>query len=642
MTRALLPGDRLAVDTETTGLDPSRGARPFGVSLADLDGGTAWIEFPVDPSTRKVLYDRRPRAYARLRRTLGDPSITKVFFNAKFDVKMLRAAGLPVSGPIEDVFIKVRVCSEHSGNHGLKPLAKRYFDFPDDDEVELRKVVASLRTRAKRVGGYALAEGVAGDYWLPRHATEIMEKSVTLRKSWRERDVEEALERAVEMEGVCERYGIRDAERTIMLDALFDGLLDELDVRGVYDEEMREVWPVTLRMEKRGVRLDRAATISGRDEAIRRGKAAQESIVREVGAGFNPRSPKQREEYFLDRLGLEPLAFTPKGNPKIDKDFFHHYASTVPVCRAMVEHERCEKAVSTYFDAYLEAMDENGTIHPSFDQAGAITLRYSCRDPNFQNIPKRADDGDIMLEVRRPFGPRPGHVWYCGDYAQIEARIFADKAEEPTMLEAFAAGRDVYDELAATVARLSEIEITRRDAKDIFLGKLYGLGRRKLLYKLMSSSRGSVDSDAADAIVDAFDETFPSVVEFQRRTISEVKREGKVRNRFGQVIAVDPDAAYKGVNYLIQSEAARLMKGAMVRCARYLDAIGYGWLVMTIHDELVFEFPVDRRPLRVLRTLKRLMEDNRGAFPRVETKVEFDLVMSTWLVKRPCKWARST
>lgn len=634
----MLAGRTIAVDTETTGLNTWLGARPFLFTFADLNGLTTWREFSVDPETRRVDY----RGDKELRRWLADPAVGKVFFNAKFDMRMCEAAGMPVRGHVDDVMFMAKVCRTDELSYGLKPLARKYGGFKTEDLDALKKAVQSLRTRAKGLG-FRLAEDLEADYWLTQHAERIMVDSLRALKSWektkgqaREKRLEEARGRAAEIGDMCHTYGALDAERTMFLYQLYQGVMDDLGVRHIYDAEMR-LLPVTYAMEGRGVHVDAEVAEAGRNMAARQSRVALRKLQRIAWPGFNPASYPDKVKLLVEREGLVPLRETDAGNPQVDKYFLDHYEDECSEARLIQDFSRADKAVGTYFNNYL-SMAVDGLVHASFDQAGAKTLRYSCREPNFQNVPKRGKEGDIMLEVRRPLGPRPGCVWYMGDYSQIEARIFADHAGEETILEAFRAGRDVYDELTARVAELTGVEVTRRDTKDIFLGKLYGLGRKKMLRKLMASGVEGVTEEIADSVVSAFDTTFPRVREYQGEIMREVRREGVIINRYGQRVDADPDAAYKSVNHLIQSEAARLMKDAMVRCHRYLREVGYGWIVMTIHDELVFEFPADRRPVRVLRRLKKIMEDNRGMFC-IPTPVEFTKTTGSWLDKTPCRWA---
>ena len=108
-------------------------------------------------------------------------------------------------------------------------------------------------------------------------------------------------------------------------------------------------------------------------------------------------------------------------------------------------------------------------------------------------------------------------------------------------------------------------------------------------------------------------------------------------NRYGQKIKIDRDFAYKGVNAIIQSDAARLMKRALIRCHAYLEKIDYAWLLLPIHDELISEFKKSTEGARhrgVLRDLKTLMENQDGLY-EVETPVDFDVCETNWLERKP-------
>ena len=87
-------------------------------------------------------------------------------------------------------------------------------------------------------------------------------------------------------------------------------------------------------------------------------------------------------------------------------------------------------------------------LHPNFQQARAATARLACKMPNFQNVPNIAiSRGMEPVEARRPFGPRKGYVWYHPDYSSMEARIYADEANDKKMLKAFRRGEDVFNDM---------------------------------------------------------------------------------------------------------------------------------------------------------------------------------------------------
>lgn len=591
----------VASDTETTGLRFWQGDRPFMWSFCDDSGKTRVAQFLVDPLTRAVDYDRPVRGGPEIediREWYGDSARSHVFWNAKFDVRMIGGAGVSVTGTIHEGMFAAHVCDSDQPTFALKPYSARWADITTDDQDVLKKAVVKLRRAAKR-RGWAIAESVEADYWLTQYADEL--------------DVPEASR-------LCEKYAATDAERTMVCWLGLVERMRDLGVREVYDAEMR-LWPVIYSMEERGVRVSPRRTRECRVELERERDTARAVISKECGAGFNPASAPQKVAYFVEKLGLEPLAYTAKAhNPQVDSDFFEAHRESCPAAEAMIRWSECEKSLSTYVSAY-ETLAVDWVIHASYRQLGPLTGRLACAEPNLQNIPKR---GSALTRLaRRPLGPRPGHSWYAMDYMQIEARLFAEASQEEALLAAFEAGRDPYQELADTIQAASGVGVARQVAKGIFLGKMYGMGRKKMAAQLR------MDLSEAREVFDAYEAAFPRSVEFMRECISAASRTGEVRTVYGRRIPVDRKLAYKAVNYKIQPEAADLIKHAMVRCDEYLQETGRAWLLMQIHDELVFEVE-DGAPRWIVQGLVERMEDNEGMF-KIATPVDVSRIRGSWL-----------
>lgn len=613
--RQFIPeGKLIAVDTETTGLNRWRGCRPFIFSFCNERGVTGHIEFEVDAYTRSVKYTTNTKGFKQLKSFLENPNISKVFHNLKFDVGMCNSAGIQVRGVLHENTLAAHNCNSQENNYKLKDLAAKYADFSKDDETELQKAIVKLRNKSKPYG-IKIAQGkdaVKQDYWLTQYAPQLLP----------EIDVERVRFLAV-------KYARFDAERTMLLWLMYVEQMEKLQVRPSYDFEM-QVLEVIRKMENNGAYVDPNRVDSGLEKSaaiIARNSAI---IEKEGGAGFNPNSGPQKIKYFIEKKGFKALSVTTKTrSPQIDNDFLESIEDKSPMAKAILEHSRAIKAKSTYLENYKISSDTLSRIHPSFKTL-TKTGRLSCTDPNLQNVPVRVPKESAMALVRQPFGPEPGCVWYLGDYAQIEARIFADEADEEYMMEA-CRGSDVYTDLVRIIKEVTGIEISRQHAKTIFLGKIYGLGKSKLIAQL------GCGEDEAQTLIDTFDEMFPRAKAYMKETIREIYSNGYVWTRYGKHLTVDQNFAYKGVNYKIQGNAAGLMKKAMVKCQAYLEEIGYGKLVLSIHDELIFEFPIDRRPLRVLRHLRSLMEDNEGVY-RVPTPVDFKKATLSWTDKIPVTW----
>lgn len=603
-------GNLVACDTETTGLSRWRGDRAFLFSFCNENGRTSHIEFDVEPD-RTVNYESNPEGYNLLAKFFRDKNITKVFHNAKFDIGMIQAAGLVFRGKFHETTFAAHNCNSSEDNYKLKHLAKKYADYDTEDEDDLKKAVISLRRQAKNFE-MKLGEEVEQDYWLTQYADQLLSP-----------------EKARGVRILARTYAECDAERTMLLWLMYEKIMEEMDVRFHYDHEL-EVLKCIQQMENNGVYVDPVLVESSIRAAEGIIRENEHIFVREVGPRFNPKSGPQKIEYFINTMGFTPLAYTAKSRqPQVDNDFLESIESKSPLARAILDHSRAIKAKNTYLENYRVSMDASCRIHASL-KATTATGRLSCTDPNLQNVPVRVPVTSAMYLVRKPFGPAPGNIWYLGDYAQIEARIFADEADEKHMMEA-CRGSDVYAELVKIIERVTGIKISRQHAKTIFLGKIYGLGKRKLIANLQCGEAEGQE------LINTFDDMFPRAKQYMKETIREIYDAGHVRTRYGKRLVVDQNFAYKGVNYKIQGNAAGLMKKAMLRCQAYLDQIGYGKMVLSVHDELIFEFPIDNRPISVLRHLRSLMEDNEGVY-RVPTPVDFKKATRSWTDKTPVRW----
>lgn len=626
----------IAVDTETTGLNPWTGDRPFGISLATAAEETAWFEFAVNAGTREVKYNTPD--YAIVKGILEDTTIDKVFFNAQFDIRMLEFAGINVAGNIHESSLAVRICGVDRPYWKLKPLCKHFFDISDEDEQILKKFIQTLRTRAKSLH-YNLGEVLEQDYWLIQHAGNIMLCGLHLLKTYQDASLtkkgnldDEARRIAKDMHDAVKHYGTRDAVRTIITWLFFEEQLREKKLYGIYEEENELLLNTTYNMVSRGIQLDRDAVQRGMVKAKQLQAVTRFKINKTFWYGFNPNSVNDKRRYFIDYKRLMPLSHSKKTSaPSIDEAFLEYHARTEPGAKAIIEHVAARKAKATYFDYMAVNHDAEWVLHPDLNQYGTLTGRYSGR---FLTVPKRAKPGSIMLDVRRCLVPREGCYWLLADYSQIEARIYADEFEEETMLAAFSKGEDVYTALEESIIKHTKVDVGRQVAKNIFLGKIYGLGLEHLIEMIMEESHVDVDRDGAVDIVVAFDDTFPIVSESMKRIAKQVERTGFIKNRYGQVIYVPYDFAYKGVNYIIQSTAQRFIKRAMLRLAIRLENMKDSvCLLLQIHDELMFECSNGVKAVKLAKHIKPIMEHDGEKFKSVQLTVEFEVCTKNWLEK---------
>jgi DNA polymerase I-like protein with 3'-5' exonuclease and polymerase domains len=680
-----IPGNVVAVDTETTGLDTWKGCRPFGFSFCGKSGETAWFEWPVHPRTRAVLPIRKE--WKLVRDFMEDERVLKVFHNAAFDVRMFEAIGIYPAGPggrlhdggqFEETMFMAHVHNSMEPRFGLKQLAFKYCSYELDDQKTLQKTVLRLRRVAKKLGWATAYDergraATAADYWLP--AAFALRQPDLLREG--ESDV-------------CKEYGVGDAVRTMLLYTFYAERFDEEpNAWDTYRRE-RDLWAVTYRMVSRGVRL-RVNAVAKEVATTKKKLAVQHAIVqRAAWKGFRIRSNPDLGKLFYKRLKLPVTRRTAKTNqPETTFEAFQDHADH-PIIKAFFRWRSADKALGTYFQRYeWNAVDDHvpgsrhRILHPDFQQMGPRTGRYACRNPNIQNVPDAVSTrgrGKELIQARHCFGPRDGYVWYHYDYHQMEPRIFADVAQEKFMLQAIAEGRDMHTECAnkawggqtdpsiraarialefpgtgapeqpnkAVVAaweglQLKATQVARLSQKDqehlaanwlaqhlgnivkaeATLGKKTSRANAKLVFFLKTYGGGAnalaaflgVPLPTATQFLADYDVAFPRIKGYQRELTRQAELDGCIRNMYGRKLMVDPDKPYTAVDYMVQGSAADTLKVAMIRTARYLKASGLdAHLVLTIHDEIVFEFLKRHAYWSVLLELKKIMEDHQGHF----------------------------
>ena len=346
-------------------------------------------------------------------------------------------------------------------------------------------------------------------------------------------------------------------------------------------------------MELRGVRID-VAELASIGETVDRHLDALEKKAHEIaGKPFNVGSPRQLETLLFDELGLKPTKRT-KTSRSTDAEVLEALADEHPLPGVILEHRQLAKLKGTYIEALPALVNKTtGRIHTTYAQAVAATGRISSNDPNLQNIPVRTEVGRA---IRGAFVAPPGHVILSADYSQIELRVLAHLSRDPELCDAFASGADVHARTAMLVLDKAPGAVTdddRRMAKTINFGVIYGMGDSALAKRL-----GIARKEAA-AFIDAYFRRYAGVRSFLDGVVSGARTAGFVTTLLGRRRFVpDLSSANRSVrlaaeriaqNTPIQGTAADILKLAMVR----LREPGHGAkMVLTVHDELVFEVPV--------------------------------------------------
>jgi len=552
--RAHMVGLALAVEPGTAYYLPFGHRRPGELDLGDVSGAANLPPFS-DPALKPLV------------ELLEDPAILKIGQDLKFDLLMLRRAGVSLRGIDYDVTIASYVIDPGRRDHSVSGLAIEYMKY---------------RTRT--------FEDVAGKGRESRPLSEVTPAEVM-------------------------QYGCEKADLSLRLQKRTAEELESYELMKLFREIEMPLLPVLAEMEWHGILIDRDFFAEMSRELERALQLTTEEIFKIAGEEFNISSTPQLRTILFDKLQL-PVIRKTKTGPSTDASVLEELAAqghAIP--RLILEYRELDKLKGTYVDALPQAVNPlTGRIHTTFQQTVAATGRLSSADPNLQNIPIRTDQG---RKIRRGFIPERGYVFVTADYSQIELRILAHMSGDPAFVEAFRSGADIHRQTAAIMFGVDVDKVTpdmRAAAKTVNFATIYGIGAFALSHQLNTSVA------EAKQFIESYFERFPDVRRYldtqiqkardcgyvetlagRRRYIPEIRSSNYNIRQFGERAAT---------NAPVQGSAADIIKIAMIRIHDAIAGSG-ARMLLQVHDELVFEVPrADADDVRS--TIEREMT---GAFP---------------------------
>ncbi len=653
----------IALDTETTGLDFWHGARPYFVTTCSDDGEVRYWEWDVDPLTRKVDAPHEDLLeIGELLSHVGDEDDRRlVGQNLSFDAHALTALmcdhGVRLVWPwdaTDDTLMASHLLSSSTA-HDLTSLAMQYLRHDIEPyEKELETQVKKARDWARRnLKDWAIAkEGRPDmpsvraqtwkvDAWLPR---AIRKHAGYGPPGW---------------DTVLSDYANADSSVTL---ALWVRLRDEIRRRGywkVYRERMR-LPPVVSRLKSRGVTLSVERLHAARDEYRNEAERLGDECV-DIAAelGYELKLPKSGNNqsllgFVFDVLNLPVAETTETGAPSLNKAAMDRYrllfakgSREERFISALLGKRKRDTAVS-YMDGYERFMirceDATGfaVLHPDLNPTGTYTTRFSCSNPNEQNISKKEG-----FNLRQVFGPRPGREWWAFDGKNMELRLPAYVSGEQAFIDLFERGDSppYFGSNHLLIAHLvwpEEFEATCRMDDGGLDGRLFKKKYADTLYDRVKRGNFAIQFDAGDLTADTA-YGVPGARRLIKSRFSKQEALSMAQKRLayerGHVEtipdrSVDPDRGYpvscardaygkiistKPFSNYVQGTIGWWMCRAMVRCQERLDEWeqdGFNaFITLTVHDELTFDFPAGRGPepwrtnLPKARALQRLMEE---------------------------------
>jgi DNA polymerase-1 len=571
---------QVSIDTETAQAFPHppgmvwpRWADIVGYSFSWADGQGYYL--PVRAPAGEPQLD--PQAtLERLRPMLESAAIEKVGQNLKYDMVVLRTAGVRVANPRFDTMVASYLLD--AGERNLDELALRYLQHTT---IKIQSLIGSGKSQ--------------------KRMDEVPVAQIT-------------------------DYAAEDADIAWRLKAPLAKRLKAAKLEQLFDTLEMPLVEVLAELEFTGIRIDVPFLHRLSERYAEKIAQLETEIYAFAGEPFNINSVKQLQEVLFDKLGLPVIKKTQTGR-STDVEVLEELATQHALPAKLLEYRQYSKLKGTYVDA-LPAMvhPQTGRVHASFRQDVAATGRLSSENPNLQNIPIRTEAG---REIRAAF--LPGHDGWqllAADYSQIELRVLAHYCGDKELCEAFAREEDIHARVAAQVYGVPLDQVSssqRRNAKAVNFGIIYGQSPFGLAKSL------GISKDEAAEFIDKYFARYQGVEAFMNGVLDECRKSGYVHTILGRRRAISgvrsggsrqrnlPERT--AINTVIQGSAADLIKLAMLAIHRRLEQENWkANMLLQIHDELVFECPPEE-----LQAIGELVRAEMTAVMKLEVPLKVDV-----------------
>lgn len=513
--------------------------------------------------------------------------------NAKFDIHFGFKDGITEMRVDFDTMLAHYALDEQKGTHGLKTLAREYYNVRDFDEDIKR--------------------------YLPKRSAD-----------WRD----------IPFDFLCS-YLAWDCTITLELK---DDMERELKEQGLYDRCFR--FPImvhhelALEMEENGMRVDKEYL----DMAQEQLETEADHYLWEMrdmaeDENFNPRSFKQVGDVLYDKLGV-PLpnlrkinlqkGGTAKLNPRStsklalseyailgEKDEIIGYKH--PFMDLLFKYRRVHKILSSYINNLQQYVGPDSRVHPFVFIHGTETGRISIRNPALQTIPRSSTDRYGQL-IRAAFIPEDGYVFIDADYSQAEIRAWAALNGDPFLIDIYENDQDLHTMVATAMFGEDHTKEHRMIVKKFNFAYIYGGG-----FSVLVDSE--IPQKEAAEFMERYNKNLSTVSLWRREQEKFMREHGYIESPFGRrrryPIVTEQnkhDAVHAAYNMPVQSAASDIT----LLSAHRLMKMGYK-VVMCIHDSVIVEVPIeDAEHCRV--EVAKVMEDVASEhFPNVKWKADAEV-----------------
>ena len=436
-------------------------------------------------------------------------------------------------------------------------------------------------------------------------------------------------------------YAAGDTEKTLQLYKWIKAKVEPYNLERIWKLLFEIEMPVARRFiwsDLRGIGFDKDASYELDAKLEKEEQELERRIFDIFGEEINLNSHVQKGEMLYEKLRLTDLS----GKKSTNQKFLNRIKGEHEVVGMLLEHSEIGKLRTSFTKSLPRAVKDDGRIHPWHNTYGAVTGRFTCRQPNTQQIPARRS------EVRKIFTALgDDRILVAMDYSQIELRVLAHLADDEVLINAFKNGRDIHATTASLVSGIpyeqimdrkdvsgSMEELAREQAKTVNFGIVYGMTEKALSDNLRITER------EAKKIIDDYFAGYPGIKRYMDEQKSIVRKRGYVEDMYGRKRRFHKEmrskqfwkrsaAERQAGNFPIQSSAGSMLKHAIVLLEKVLPKYDVN-IALQVHDELIFDCPKDI-------TLEALTEIQQT----LENVIELSVPVRCDIDLYPERWAES-
>lgn len=392
-------------------------------------------------------------------------------------------------------------------------------------------------------------------------------------------------------------YNLMD---TVWTHKLYEYFLPMLKNSGKYDyyRYRMEVTKVLNDVQMNGV----AVSLEALDELEEKYKRqCDENLVilrQHAGEDFNPQSPKQIKDYFKSK-GVSSPSFDSDHLKKLRRE-----GKETEFIDALLAYRYAAKVIGSFIANVRRKVGEDGRIHPYYLPHGAKTGRLSAKGPAIQTMGR--DSG-----IKRALVAEPGCKIISCDYSQAELRTVAELADDEAMIAAFQPGApDFFDDLMTKIwpeefptieayeAFKHEQPKTAKNRRALVKSVVYGLNYGRGVAAIATALEQPIET--AQHVVDQYLGAYPGLRDWQtrvRHSVGRKEEDNERKTKFG--LTFNPlfvsDSNYSSTQnealaFVPQSTANDICLHAAIKINEQVGRYG-AKLIGLVHDATYVECP---------------------------------------------------